>query len=91
MNDLKGLSLVSVCTEKGRHVFNDIAIGFHRNELSWQQAIMSNPNLVVSQKKKQRRRNLSRMTLAEAVERTLKKSYLQKKIISFKYKFGILK
>lgn len=96
MNDWKGLSLVAVGTEKGRHVFNDIATGFHRNELSWQQAIMSNPNLVASQKKNKRRiskfrKNVSRMTLAEAVERTLKKSYLQKKIISFKYKFGILK
>ena len=96
MNDDKGLSVVTINTQKGIDLFNDISSELTFKKLTFDQVIESNPNLIHIAKKNVKginkfQRNLLKMSFCEAIDKTLHMNIINKIILKFKYKFGLIK
>lgn len=96
MNDDKGLSVVTINTQKGIDLFNDISSELTFKKLTFDQVIVSNPNLIHIAKKNVKginkfQRNLLKMSFCEAIDKTLHMNIINKIILKFKYKFGLIK
>ena len=96
MNDDKGLSVVTRNTQKGIDLFNDISSELTFKKLTFDQVIESNPNLIHIAKKNVKginkfQRNLLKMSFCEAIDKTLHMNIINKIILKFKYKFGLIK
>lgn len=96
LNDDKGLSVVTINTQKGINLFNEISSELTFKKLTFDQVIVSNPNLIHIAKKNEKRikkfqRNLMKMSFSEAIDKTLHVNIIDKIILKFKYKFGLIK
>ena len=96
MNDDKGLSVVTINTQNGIDLFNDISSELTFKKLTFDQVIVSNPNLIHIAKKNVKginnfQRNLMKMSFSEAIDKTLHVNIIDKIILKFKYKFGLIK
>ena len=96
MNDDKGLSVVTINTQKGIDLFNDISSELTFKKLTFDQVIESNPNLIHITNKNVKginkfQRNLLKMSFCDAIDKTLHMNIINKIILKFKYKFGLIK
>lgn len=91
----RGLSLLTVNTVKAASILPELDL-LERKEISYEQAIISNPNLEKSQIKDEKMINKFNRLLQEkdfsiAIEKTLHNNFFAKRLLSLKYKLGIIK
>lgn len=94
INDYKGLSLIIINTNKGKTLFNTISKKIVLRELTFEQAIISNPNLVNRNIRNDEKiavfkSNFSNMPLVMAIKKTLHVSFKERLILKIKNKFGL--
>lgn len=96
MNDHKGLSIVTVNTEKGMRMFDLMSASLVYRELTLEQAVASNSNLKYSNTKNEKLvqkfngyKNI--MPLSAAVNKTLHTNPAKRLIIKILYKLGLRK
>ncbi len=95
MNDQKGLSVITLNSEKGKGVFNKVIQNFVLRELTLGQVVESNSNLVHIAKKdiekvEKFNENVKTMTLIDAIDKTLHVSLTKRIILKIKYKLGFV-
>lgn len=91
MNDEKGLSIMTVNSDKGKRLFEAIASSIFFREITLEQAIMSNPNLRYHSKKNEIlndtfQRHSRTMPLSMAIEHTLYIPFMKRAFIKIKNK-----
>ena len=96
MNDQKGLSIITVNSLNGKHLFDSISNSLNFREITFVQAIESNPNLLHIAKKNQKKINkfksqLQVMSFEKAIETVLHVSFMDKLLLKVKYKLGLVK
>lgn len=94
MNDQKGLSIITVNSHKGKEMFQGISFKLNLRNLSFQQAVESNSNLVnVTNKnieKVERFNNYVHiMPLTEAIDKTLYVSLVKRIFFKIRNKLGL--
>lgn len=96
MNDHRGLSIVTVNSSKGNLVLKAICNNLVLHELTYEEAILSNSNLVSSSEKKVQliakfEANRQTMSLIDAIEHTLHVGFLEKILVKIKHKMILYK
>lgn len=96
MNDKKGLSIITINSDKGKDKFQEISSKLILRELSFLQAIESNSNLINIAKKNiekvaQFNKYASIMPLKEAIDKTLYVSLLKRIFFKIRNKLNFIK
>lgn len=96
MNDQKGLSIMTVNSLNGKHIFDKLSNSLMFRELTFMQAIESNPNLLHIAKKDQKKINkfikqLKTTYFEKSIDIVLHVSFIDKLLLKFRYKLGLEK
>lgn len=97
LNDHKGLSIIVINTARGCEVFEELKCLFDCTELTIEEALKSNSNIVTHEKLKKTKlinkfaKYHDRMSLADAVDRATHLSFFKRKMMGIKYHWVRLK
>ena len=96
MNDQKGLSIMTVNSLNGKQIFDKLSNSLMFRELTFMQAIESNPNLLHIAKKDQKKINkfikqLKTTYFEKSIDIVLHVSFIDKLLLKFRYKLGLEK